>query len=138
MFAQEEMFGQAITPIDNKRRIVLPSFTYRQKGDTIVIMVDQKENLVELISSLKLSKMYRQFQEQDDVFYLKQFYDADFSKKVVDSNYRILLPESSLKILKKPTVFVKAMFDHVFLFSDQESYRDHFQNIKSFQSFPYR
>ena len=85
MFAQEEMLGQEIVSMDHKRRIGLPAFTYREKGDTVVIIVDVSENLVELMSPLKLSAMYHQFLEQNDTIYLKKFYEADFSKRVVDA-----------------------------------------------------
>lgn len=138
MFAEQEMLGQATLVIDQKKRIALPPFTYREAGDTLVVMVDDRENFVELMEFNKMYQRYRDICKEGNVDFLRKYYLADFSKRVVDLHYRITLPASSFSILKEPTVFVRAMFDRVFLFSNQDEYRSHFQNIKSFESFPYR
>lgn len=138
MFAEQEMLGQATIVMDSKKRIILPPFTYREEGDTLVVIVDNKENLVELMEFNQLYQKYQMIRKEGNLTYLKKYYLADFSKRVVDAHNRITLPASSLSILKEPTVFVRAMFDRVFLFSNQEEYCSHFQNIKSFEGFPYR
>ena len=38
MFGEESIYGQSIIHLDDKRRIILPKYTYAEKGDKLVIV----------------------------------------------------------------------------------------------------
>lgn len=138
MFAEQEMLGQATVSIDQKKRIILPPFTYREEGDTLILINGYQENFVELMAYEKFCQLFQKIKDDKDIELLRKYYLADFSKRVVDAHYRIILSTACLSILKEPTVFVKAIFDQVFLFSNQDEYSTHIKKTKSFESFPYR
>ncbi len=61
----------------------------------------------------KFCQLFQKIKDDKDIELLRKYYLADFSKRVVDAHYRIILSTACLSILKEPTVFVKAIFDQV-------------------------
>ena len=67
MFAEQEMLGQATVSIDQKKRIILPPFTYREEGDTLILINGYQENFVELMAYEKFCQLFQKIKDDKDI-----------------------------------------------------------------------
>lgn len=97
MFAKDNIYGQSIVHCDDKKRIILPKFTYVEKNDSLVILnkinylsIYEEEIINKKIDELE--KMYIGYdnkkKKQVDLMLL-DLYKSILKKVKVDAQHRI-------------------------------------------------
>ena len=78
MFGEKNIYGQINLKLDDKNRIILPKFTYRETGDSLVIVKNKESNSYDIYKTEVFDEKL-----QDQINYLE-----DKLKKTIDDKKR--------------------------------------------------
>lgn len=103
MFGEEKIFGTSQISIDEKNRIKLPTFTYAEPGDKIIIQ--KEEDYLKISNELRIIKIIEEIEESlkyvknsSEVKKLKEEIDklciSILAKRECDKQNRIIIPDS--------------------------------------------
>lgn len=100
MFGEESIYGQSEVTLDDKGRIILPTDTKREKGDSLVLARDNDTLQYEICSYQMFDKIINELRNKvlnstnkiDEIYYKKRIYEISKSivkKLKVDSQGRV-------------------------------------------------
>lgn len=103
MFGEEEIFGNFKVSIDERNRIVLPSFTHAEKGDKIIIQKDTDGLIIS--NELRIIKIMEELEEalkfvknSSEGKIIKEKIDklciSILAKRECDRQKRIIMPDN--------------------------------------------
>ena len=105
MFGEDKIFGTSQISIDEKNRIKLPTFTYAEPGDKIIIQ--KKEDCLKISNELRIIKIIEEIEESlkrvknsSEAKKLKEEIDklciSILAKRECDKQNRIIIPDNSI------------------------------------------
>lgn len=134
MFGEKMIIGQKLISLDNKKRIILPKFSYAEYKDEIVFLLD-KNNVVMLYNMNMLLEKINQLEVNSENSKLlnlyntelERIYDSCISTGFVDKQKRIIIPKEIIdKVSFDGHVYALGNGRHLKLFKDEE----HFMSLK--------
>ena len=129
MFGEEPLIGTSIASLDIKGRIILPSFTKREKGDKLVLVHDSIDGYVKIYRydtvEEKVENLSKQVEsaktKEDKIVFLKELREyckSLNSPAIVSSQGRFTLSDKSKLFGDK--VSVTGCYDHVVIESAEK------------------
>lgn len=64
MFGEENILGQCEKTVDEKHRIIIPSFTKSEKGDKLILLYDKEFDVYRIFDIEQINKKYEELSEK--------------------------------------------------------------------------